>query len=234
MDIRVVEGSRQYKLGEQLLDPRFVVQIDRNPGTGAKGTSALRAYAQTAYGLLGAGNQSSAVTGGGSPQAVVKSTRKLTKDQADDLKTEWATAAATRNGMPIFLPPELDYSVLSFNPSDLSLLETQEWNARVIATAYGVPAVILNMSLQGGLTYQNPAALGEMWWRFELRTTATRIANAFTAQMLPRGQWVSFDAADTFAEITEMSDDDDEQLSQVAKATPAQQQGRLTAIGGTG
>jgi hypothetical protein len=234
MDIREVDGSRQYKYGDQLLDPRFVVQIDRNPGTGVKGTSALRAYAQMAYGLLGAGNQSSAVTGGGSPQAVVKSTRKLTKDQADDLKTEWATAAATRNGMPIFLPPELDYSVLSFNPSDLSLLETQEWNARVIATAYGVPAVILNMSLQGGLTYQNPAALGEMWWRFELRTTATRIANAFTAQMLPRGQWVSFDAADTFAEITEMSDDDDEQLSQVAKATPAQQQGRLTAIGGTG
>jgi len=87
--------------------------------------------------------------------------------------------------------------------------------------------------LQGGLTYQNPAALGEMWWRFELRTTATRIANAFSAQMLPAGQWVSVDAADTFAEISDMSDDDDTQASQVAKASPAQQQpGRLTAIGG--
>jgi hypothetical protein len=32
--------------------------------------------------------------------------------------------------------------------------------------------------------------------------TATRIANAFSAQMLPRGQWVSFDAADTFADLT--------------------------------
>jgi hypothetical protein len=45
---------------------------------------------------------------------------------------------------------------------------------------------------------------------------------------------VSFDAADTFAAITELSDDDDEQLSQVAKASPAQQPGRLTAIGGMG
>ena len=32
---------------------------------------------------------------------------------------------------------------------------------------------MLNMALQGGLTYQNPAALGEQWWRFELRPTAT-------------------------------------------------------------
>jgi hypothetical protein len=50
--------------------------------------------------------------------------------------------------------------------------------------------------------------------------------------MLPRGQWVSFDAADTFMPLTEMSDDDDAQASQVAKASPAQQPPRLAAIGG--
>ena len=62
--------------------------------------------------------------------------------------------------------------------------------------------MLLNMPVTGGLTYQNPAALGEMWWRFELRPTATRIANALSAQMLPRGQWITFDAADTFAPST--------------------------------
>lgn len=234
VSMRLVDGAREYRLGESILDPRRVVQIDRNPGSGLHGSSALSAYAQTAWGLLAAGNQSLTTSQGGIPQAVLKSQRKLDSGQAADLQQQWMTATANRNGAPPVLPPELDFQVLSINPSDLALLETQEWNARVIATAYGVPAVILNMSLQGGLTYQNPAALGEMWWRFELRTTATRIANAFSAQMLPRGQWVSFDAADTFAEITDMSDDDDEQLSQVAKASPAQQPGRLTAIGGTG
>jgi phage portal protein BeeE len=99
------------------------------------------------------------------------------------------------------LRPRLTFEKLSFNPKDLALLETQEFDAKAIATAYGVPSVLLNMALQGGLTYQNPAALGEMWWRFELRPTATRIANAFSAQMLPRGQWVWLDAADTFAAI---------------------------------
>ena len=94
------------------------------------------------------------------------------------------------------LPPELDFEVLSINPADLSLLDTQEWNARVLATAYGVPSVILNMALQGGLTYQNPIALMQMWWLTELRTTSKRIMDAFSAQMLPRGQWVTQDATD--------------------------------------
>lgn len=232
VSIKAKNGRREYKVGEQILDPARVIQIDRNPGTGIHGTSALRAYAQVAWGLLAAGNQSMNVNQGGIPQAVLKSQRKLTKDQAEDLQTQWMQRTQSRNGAPPVLPPELDFEVLSINPSDLALLDTQEFNAKAIATAYGVPAVLLNMALQGGLTYQNPAALGEMWWRFELRPTATRIANAFSAQMLPRGQWVTFDAADTFAELTEMSDDDDPQLSQVAKASPAQQPRPLTAIAG--
>src|SRR4029453_4810789 len=225
-------GVREYKLGEEILDARRVVQIDRNPGVGLHGTSAIWAYAQQAWGLLAAGNQSMSVTQGGIPQAVLKSTRKLTKEQAEALQLQWATATTARGSMPPVLPPELEFEVLSINPSDLALLGTQEWNARILATAYGIPSVLLNMALQGGLTYQNPGALGEMWWRFELRPTATRIANAFSAQMLPRGQWVTFDAADTFAALTELSEEDDPQLSQVAKATPAQQPAALSVIGG--
>jgi phage portal protein BeeE len=148
------------------------------------------------------------------------------------------TATQSRNGAPPVLPPELSFSNLSFNPSDLALLETQEFDAKAIATAYGVPSVLLNMALQGGLTYQNPGALGEMWWRFELRPTATRVANAFSAQMLPRGQWVSFDAADTFAVLSDLSDDNDEQAAadtdepQTANASPTQQPGGLTVVAG--
>jgi hypothetical protein len=225
-------GARSYKLGEKPLDARRIVQIDRNPGTALHGCSALRAYAQVCWGLLAAGNQSMTVNQGGIPKFYLKSDRKLTKGQAELVQTQWMERTAARNGAPPVVPPEITPTEMSFDPSDLALLETQEFNAKAIATAYGVPSVLLNMALQGGLTYQNPAALGEMWWRFELRTTATRIANAFSAQMLPRGQWVSFDAADTFADLTDLSDDDDEQASQVAKASPAQQLRPVTAIGG--
>ena len=233
LSIRMLNGAREYKYGDAVLDPARVIQIDRNPGIAVHGSSALRAYAQVAWGLLAAGNQSMSVNSGGIPQAVLKSSRKLKKEQAEAIQTQWGEATTNRGGLPPVLPPELDFVPLSFNPKDLALLDTQEFNARAIATAFGVPSVLLNMALQGGLTYQNPAALGEMWWRFELRTTATRISNAFTAQTLPRGSWVNFDAADTFLPLEEMSEEDDPQLSQVAKASPAQQPRPLTAIGGS-
>ena len=192
------------------------------------GTSALHAYAQQAWGLLAAGNQSLAVSDGGIPQAILKPQQRVTQEQADEIRTSWMEAAASRGTAPAIIPPNLEFEQLSFNPSDLSLLETQEWNARVLATAYGVPSVILNMALQGGLTYQNPAALGEMWWRFELRPTATNIANAFSEQMLPLGQWVTFDAADTFAPITT---ENDPQRSQVDDDDEDEPPG-LAVIGG--
>jgi HK97 family phage portal protein len=225
-------GRRVYKVNDDFLDPTRIVQIDRNPTTAAHGTSALRAYAQQAWSLLAAGNQSMTVSQGGIPQAVLKSQRKLTKEQAENLQTQWMDRTQSRNGAPPVLPPEIDFSVLSINPADLALLDTQEWNARVIATAYGVPSVILNMALQGGLTYQNPLALMQMWWLTELRTTAKRIVDAFTAQMLPRGQWVSVDASDITTELDAGSAENDPQLSQVAKASPAQQPRPLQAIGG--
>lgn len=234
LHVQVKDGRRLYKVpGGDDLDARRIIQIDRNPSMAATGTSALRAYWQVAWGLLAAGNQSMNVNQGGIPQTVLKSQRKLTKEQAEALQEQWVTRMTARSGPPV-LPPELDFKTISFNPADLALLDTQEFNARAIATAFGVPSVLLNMALQGGLTYQNPAALGEMWWRFELRPTATRIANALSAQMLPRGQWVDFDAADTFLPLDEMSGEDDTQLSQVAKASPAQQPRPLTAIGGGG
>lgn len=234
MNIRFENGARQYKLGDTILDSRRVVQIDRNPTTAAHGTSALRAYAQRANSLLASGNKSLAVSQDAFPTGYLKASKRLTSDQADAARNAWMEKRIAGNGAPPVLDQDWAFEATQIDPKDLALLDTQEWDARVIATAYGVPAVLLNMSLQGGLTYQNPAALGEMWWRFELRTTATRIANAFSAQMLPRGQWVSVDAADTFLPLDEMSDDDDEQAAPVAKASPAQQPGRLTAIGGGG
>jgi HK97 family phage portal protein len=232
VSITAPHGARVYKLGDVTLDPTRVVQIDRNPGTGLHGCSALRAFAQQAWSLLAAGNQSMSVSQGAMPKVWIRSEKKLRKDQAEAVQAAWMEAAANRGGAPPIVDPSLTPNELSFNPSDLSLLETQEWNARTIAAAYGVPSVLLNMSLQGGLTYQNPALLGEMWWRFELRPTATKVANAFSAQLLPRGQWVSFDAADTFLPLDTMSDDNDEQLSQVASASPAQQPLGLSAVSG--
>jgi len=227
------EGFREYKYGQTELDPARIVQIDRNPGNRLHGTSALTAYAQMAWGLLAAGNQSMNVNQGGIPLAVLKSQRKLTKTQAEEIQTQWMASTQRRNGAPPVLPPELDFEPLQFKPGDIQLLESQQWSVGALATAFGVPVVLLNQALQGGLTYQNPGALGEMWWRFELRPTGKRVVDAFTARMLPAGQWVWIDARDTFLPLDPSSTEDDPQESAVAATSPAQQPPTLTAIGGT-
>jgi HK97 family phage portal protein len=235
VNITVENGSRVYKINEVELDPDRIIQIDRNPGNKVHGTSALTAYAQMAWGMLAAGNQSMTVNQGGIPLAVLKSQRKLTSEQAETIQTQWMTATQRRNGAPPVLPPELDFEPLQFKPGDIQLLESQQWSVGALATAFGVPVVLLNQALQGGLTYQNPAALGEQWWRFELRPTGKRVVDAFTAQMLPAGQWVWVDARDTFLPLDPSSTEDDpQQASAVAATSPAQQQPpKLTALGGT-
>jgi hypothetical protein len=230
---RSESGRRRYKVGDTVLDPFRCVQIDRNPGSRVKGTSAIRSYAQQAFGLLAAGNQALAVQTGGTPKFYLHALRRIDSDQAESLQSQWGEAANRRNGLPPVVPPEIEPKEMSFDPSDLALLESQEWNARVLATAFGVPSVILNMALAGGLTYQNPIALMQMWWLTELRTTSKRIMDALSAQMLPRGQWVTQDASDGTIEGSIETTDDPQSGPRPgsAQASPAQQPLSLVSTG---
>lgn len=59
--------------------------------------------------------------------------------------------------------------------------------------------MFVNLSFEAGLSYQSPSMLGEHWWRFELRPMSATLSQAISAQMLPRGAYVEFDARDTLA-----------------------------------
>jgi len=97
------------------------------------------------------------------------------------------------------LGPDLELQQLSFSPTDMLLTDVQQHCSRVIASAFGVPPFMINMPLEGGLTYQNPQMLIEQWWRSELRPRAEQIAGALSAQMLPRGSAVAFDSREALA-----------------------------------
>jgi phage portal protein BeeE len=189
-------GRRVYEVGGVTLDPRRVVQVSRNPRSGKlRGTSALKSYASI-MDALGSASTASSTLATTLPLAVLKSERKLTEAQADALLAQWREKATGRRpGEPAVLDPNLSLegSNLGFSATDLQLIESQEFNARVLASACGVPVFLLNLVLQGGLTYQNPAMLGEFWWRTELHSTSARVARALTSQMLPRGSSVYFD-----------------------------------------
>lgn len=198
--VELRNGQRLFKSSGRPLASEDVVQISRNPNGGIRGQSALSAFGSYLWGSLSSGELGRQVMGDNpNPHAVLKSQRKLTAEQATALQSQWSEATSTRRGLPAVLPPDIDFQQLAFSPKDLMLLEGQEFNARVIASAFGVPAFMLNMPLAGGLTYQSPEMLVDQWWRLELRPVGTRISDALSSQMLPRGSSVMFDARDVLS-----------------------------------
>lgn len=201
-------GRRAYDIAGTDLDPHRVVQISRNPRPGAlRGTSALRSYAQimdaSTAATIAAKNQTTNL-----PPAVLKALRKIDKDQAKALQAQFRDGASERlPGEPIIMPPDLELAGtnLGFTAKDLQMIEGQEFNARILASSCGVPVFLLNLVLAGGLTYQNPAMLGEFWWRTELHATCARFARALSARMLPRGSTVYFDPSHLTQPLTDQT-----------------------------
>jgi HK97 family phage portal protein len=194
MKVTSEDGGRVYESNHVLLDPGDVIQVSRNPTGALRGTSALDAYwanVQSAYQAEAYAADVYASTGVN--RVALRSARRLEANQAADLQAQWVEAVSRRLGAPAILPPDLELlQTLSISPKDLMLLESREWDARQIAAAFGVPAILLNIAVSGGLTYQNPVQLFELWWRSELMPTAGKVQGALS-RWLPRGHWVEFD-----------------------------------------
>jgi HK97 family phage portal protein len=185
-------GGRRYRVNNSYLVTDDVLQITRNP-RGLRGTSALEGYGPNVASALAAEAYAADLyANGGIPWAVLQPARRVTKEQAEELQAQWMSRAGQRGGAPAVIPPDVAYKEFSFNPKDIALLESREWDAKQIAAAFGVPAFMLNMEQAGGLNYSNPEMLFGTWWRTELYPAAHRIA-AHLSTWLPRGQWVEFD-----------------------------------------
>jgi HK97 family phage portal protein len=220
VNVELVDGRKQFRSGQALLNPENVVQVSRDPGVGLRGTSALTASTPHVWASITSGDLGQTLMGGGVPNAVLKSGRKLTEEQATALQAQWVASTALRRGAPAVLPPDLTFEQLAFSPKDLMLLDGQQFEGRVIAAAFGVPPYLLNLPLEGGLTYQSPEQLEESWYRFELRPTALRLSRALTANMLPRGNQVAFDMAEALAPLDGTRVAKELSVSPVADASP--------------
>lgn len=197
MSVELRNGARVYKSSGRELNRDDVVQISRNPHGHLRGTSALRSYASYLWGAVAGAEYTRDVAANPVPNAILKTDKKLNETQAIALQTQWVNRTAVRRGAPAVLGPDVNFEQLAFSPKDLLLLDAQEFNARVIASAFNVPAFMLNLPLEGGLTYQNPEILFDFWWRSELRPAAKRLSDAMSSQMLPRGSSVHFDARES-------------------------------------
>lgn len=193
MQVDVRRGKRTYRSGQDPLDADDMVQITRDPRGGVRGTSAIKSYAAYTNGLLASADLGRVMMQSGNPTTVLKPKRKVDAAQALAMQTQWMSSTASRRGAPAIIPPDVEFEKLGFSAEDLQLLAMQQFDAQVVATAFGVPSVLINMPVEGGLNYQTPVLALEQWWRTELRTTATRVTAAMSSVMLPAGQYVEFD-----------------------------------------
>lgn len=102
----------------------------------------------------------------------------LTPDQYDRLVSEMEThhQGARNAGRPMLLEGGLDWKPMGFSPSDMEFHKTKEAAAREIATAFGVPPMLLGVP--GEATYANYAEANRAFYRVTVLPLATRVLAA--------------------------------------------------------
>ena len=99
----------------------------------------------------------------------------LTSDQYDRLVSEMEShhQGARNAGRPMLLEGGLDWKPMGFSPSDMEFQKTKESAAREIATAFGVPPMLLG--IPGDATYANYAEANRAFYRLTVLPLAARV-----------------------------------------------------------
>jgi HK97 family phage portal protein len=108
----------------------------------------------------------------------------LSADQYDRLVSEMeAHHQGARNaGRPMLLEGGLDWKPMGFSPSDMEFQKTKEAAAREIATAFGVPPMLIG--IPGEATFANYQEAHRAFYRLTVLPLATRVTAAV-------GYWLS-------------------------------------------
>ncbi|MCP5039092.1 MAG: phage portal protein [Rhodobacteraceae bacterium] len=109
---------------------------------------------------------------------------QLSSDQYDRLLCEMEShhVGARNAGRPMLLEGGLDWKPMGFSPSDMEFQKTKEAAAREIATAFGVPPMLIG--IPGDATYANYQEANRAFYRLTVVPLVTRVAASV-------GAWLS-------------------------------------------
>jgi HK97 family phage portal protein len=99
----------------------------------------------------------------------------LTPDQYERLQSEMESnhQGARNAGRPMLLEGGLDWKPMGFSPSDMEFQKTKEAAAREIATAFGVPPMLLG--IPGDATYSKYQEANRAFYRLTVLPMVTRV-----------------------------------------------------------
>ncbi|MBW7921217.1 MAG: phage portal protein [Rubellimicrobium sp.] len=103
---------------------------------------------------------------------------QMAQDQFDRLRDEVERyhQGARNAGRPMLLEGGLDWKPMGFSPSDMEFHRTKEAAAREIASAFGVPPMLLGVP--GDATYANYQEANRAFFRLTVLPLATRVTGA--------------------------------------------------------
>ncbi len=106
---------------------------------------------------------------------------QLSADQFDRLQNEIETyhMGARNAGRPMLLEGGLDWKPMGFSPSDMEFHKTKEAAAREIATAFGVPPMLLG--IPGDATYANYQEANRAFYRLTVLPLVSKVTASVSA-----------------------------------------------------
>ncbi len=143
---------------------------------------------------------------------------QLSADQYERLLAEMESyhMGARNAGRPMLLEGGLDWKPMGFSPSDMEFQKTKEAAAREIATAFGVPPML--MGIPGDATYANYQEANRAFYRLTVLPLATRVTAAVST-------WISRLAGEELVlkpdldQIPALASERDQQWRRIANAS---------------
>ncbi|MGR3435050.1 MAG: phage portal protein [Shimia sp.] len=123
---------------------------------------------------------------------------------------------ARNAGRPMLLEGGLDWKPMGFSPSDMEFQKTKEAAAREIATAFGVPPMLLG--IPGEATYANYAEANRAFYRLTVLPLAARVAGALS-DWLGTLTGAEVELRPDLDQVPALATERDAQWQRVAKAT---------------
>lgn len=124
---------------------------------------------------------------------VLQAPTKLTKDEAERLRTQWDTAHAGKRGTAV-LEGGITYEPVQMTNADAEFLASRQWYAAEIARAYGIPLPLMGVSAGdsgGSLTYRNIEGVRAEYAQFAVQPVTDPIEAALS-RLIPSTQEARF------------------------------------------
>lgn len=124
--------------------------------------------------------------------AIITPNREHDPDAADAVATEWKKRFGSPDPKPAIFPSGTEIKPLSWNPTDLQMVEARAMSLKDTANAFNLDGYWLGAE-GSSHTYRTPGPMFLALMRTSLSPVLAALAAGWSGQWLPRGREVRFD-----------------------------------------